>query len=892
MPWITTSAGKNIWQADNAQNPAPKSGMAPPAPNLGVTNTPGQGGLGPNLGSGVLPNGTAQNPSGNPINKNLSPTNNPVGGPNPLPPTTLTPTTPSVGTNPNLSADQQKTADIVTNQQKNGGLTDILTSAQDAIDAKARADLQAKNDLANQQDQFNLQNEKNAASAGSSSVSAEFANGREGVSSVGNATLGAEVSNKMTQQISLAQAQVDQAQQDRDQAYKDLETNQTEAGIARAQAADDKLQKLKDAHQKVIDDANKIAQDYQDKAMTFAQSSAGGALATMDIPTITALYHVDAPTAAALQNFAVQKQAFDQTQPDYQAKVASVNRDIEAAKASGLDGQTKAIDLMQSYMSLGNTNAALKVAKDNGLLGNSNYEQAVSQTQAGLKDQASTYNSTGIYKPVNGVYNVTPNGKGGIKIDTPVGQCPANGRGQCGQFVNDFFDKNTHLFGDSYASKLQMKNSDKPVVGGAFIMKTAGASASYGHTGIVTQVYPDGSFDYTDSNRHDISAPETVDTNHFSGSNYASGGYTGFFDPSKSAPGWTPNKSFTPNPATSSADELMKAFPNLSSKPAEVDPLIIKDLASQYASGTSLNDIKAQVDASNVPKAQQAGYIASVLHQVASQGESVKQEQDNAPVAGTTGNPNVDRTAPGYLTEQVQGAGGFTQAEIDQAATSYALTGQLPNLGRSSNKATQEKRDAIMARASELNSSGNIQANKVNLQANQASLVEQTKYKNDVNRSLTNAENGFQSLLSDFKGKVNNSDITLSNAIQNKAKYGLGDQDIAAFRAGLQEVKNEYSQVFSRGGGVTESTKAAADKLLDENLSFSALEAINKQLQTQGGIVKSGLDKTVSGIQNDMNNILSGASGGSSGGFNPNSFVTGKTSTSAPKDNKSLITGP
>lgn len=76
------------------------------------------------------------------------------------------------------------------------------------------------------------------------------------------------------------------------------------------------------------------------------------------------------------------------------------------------------------------------------------------------------------------------------------------GRSQCGEFVNDALG----LTGDGkmvdlYTDKMKLATSSVPQAGGAFVQKLGGEFKKYGHTGVVTKVYPDGSFDYLDANR-------------------------------------------------------------------------------------------------------------------------------------------------------------------------------------------------------------------------------------------------------------------------------------------------------------------------------------------------------------------------------------------------------
>lgn len=76
------------------------------------------------------------------------------------------------------------------------------------------------------------------------------------------------------------------------------------------------------------------------------------------------------------------------------------------------------------------------------------------------------------------------------------------GRSQCGEFVNDALGLNGgNKMVDSFEAKKALATNQTPQVGGAFVQALSGQYAKYGHTGVVTKVYPDGSFDYMDANR-------------------------------------------------------------------------------------------------------------------------------------------------------------------------------------------------------------------------------------------------------------------------------------------------------------------------------------------------------------------------------------------------------
>lgn len=229
-------------------------------------------------------------------------------------------------------------------------------------------------------------------------------------------------------------------------------------------------------------------------------------------------------------------------------------------------------------------------------------------------------------------------------------------------------------------------------------------------------------------------------------------------------------------------------------------------------------------------------------------------------VAGTTGSANIDTKAAGYYDKVIEKAGGMTQAAIDQAAMAYAVTGVMPSIGMGSTGAAGQKRTVIQNRAAELGQGTNIVVNKARLKSLTDSLDVQQKYLDTTQRSVENADAGFNQLLTAFSGSgINTSDSKVKNQWVNDFRKNVtGGGDIRAFDAGLAEVANEYSQVFSRGGQTSESTKKRAQEIMDGNISIKDLQGVQKELQAQGKIVIEGAQKQVDTITDQMGNILGG----------------------------------
>jgi hypothetical protein len=245
----------------------------------------------------------------------------------------------------------------------------------------------------------------------------------------------------------------------------------------------------------------------------------------------------------------------------------------------------------------------------------------------------------------------------------------------------------------------------------------------------------------------------------------------------------------------------------------------------------------------------------------------------NGSPIGTTGNPAIDPTIDGYSTKVIQGTGGLTQAAIDQRALNYLSSGGTPPVGRTGLAGIQNT--AISNRMAELDPTGNLASNRVQLKALSSSLTKQQTYLDQTERSISNAENGFQQIVNTFQGKVNPSNFPSVNAALNAIAGQTDPGTISAFKSGLQEVANEYTQVFSRGGQVTDSVRNRANDILNGNLSIPQLQQVLAELQQQGDIVIQGAKDQISKI----NDQITGLGQGSSRSSAVPSGATNRTST-------------
>lgn len=219
---------------------------------------------------------------------------------------------------------------------------------------------------------------------------------------------------------------------------------------------------------------------------------------------------------------------------------------------------------------------------------------------------------------------------------------------------------------------------------------------------------------------------------------------------------------------------------------------------------------------------------------------------------GTTGDSAIDPTVEGYSTKVIPGTGGLTMAAIDQGAMSNITAGTRPT-GRTGPALAQAT--TILNRMAEMDPSGNLAFNKGKLASLNQSLATQQKYLDTTQRSVANAEAGFQQVVNTFQGKVNASQYPTINAAVNAAKAQLDPGTISAFQSGLAEVANEYTQVFSRGGQATDATRAKAQKIVNGDLSIADLQQVLTELQAQGNIVVQGSKNQVKTISDQINTI-------------------------------------
>jgi hypothetical protein len=224
---------------------------------------------------------------------------------------------------------------------------------------------------------------------------------------------------------------------------------------------------------------------------------------------------------------------------------------------------------------------------------------------------------------------------------------------------------------------------------------------------------------------------------------------------------------------------------------------------------------------------------------------------------GTTGNASVDATAQGYTTNLVGGTG-LTQSAIDQAALSFALTGQLPTGARASTGQSLLQATAIKNRAAELNTGGNVQGNKAQLAAQAAALKEQTSYLNTTQRAFNTANDTLDALVSWMQQNgINASQFPDYNSFANFLKSkGIDPGAAGGYKAQIATLRAEYSQVLAKGGVRSVETDQAAAKLIPDGLSPAQLQVVANRIKIDGQNVVNDAQKQVQQIQDNINKII------------------------------------
>lgn len=152
--------------------------------------------------------------------------------------------------------------------------------------------------------------------------------------------------------------------------------------------------------------------------------------------------------------------------------------------------------------------------------------------------------------------------------------------------------------------------------------------------------------------------------------------------------------------------------------------------------------------------------------------------------------------------------------------------------------------------------------------ADAASLKTQQSYADTTQRSYSTATANLD-VLNKFMTQygINQSNVPVINQLNNKIKAGLTDPGaVAAFNTTLQGLRAEYAQVLSRGGEVTDSSRASANSLIPDDLSPAQLAIVTSQLKQEGANAIAEANQSVTDIQNRINGTGSSTNLGTNSG--------------------------
>jgi hypothetical protein len=187
-----------------------------------------------------------------------------------------------------------------------------------------------------------------------------------------------------------------------------------------------------------------------------------------------------------------------------------------------------------------------------------------------------------------------------------------------------------------------------------------------------------------------------------------------------------------------------------------------------------------------------------------------------------------------------------TPAMVWQDGINYALKGAsaLSGMGLGQKQQVINYRTAVRAKGDALaQAAGTTTAElQQSYAAASTSLKKQVTNLNVTDTALQRAVYNGKQLVDLFGNKnINLYDATYANTKLNDLSKNFGDSaDIRAYQAGLQEVANDYSTVFSRGGQRSVETDKRAQDILNGNITIKDLVESLNTLQTLGnGIINA-----------------------------------------------------
>ena len=194
-------------------------------------------------------------------------------------------------------------------------------------------------------------------------------------------------------------------------------------------------------------------------------------------------------------------------------------------------------------------------------------------------------------------------------------------------------------------------------------------------------------------------------------------------------------------------------------------------------------------------------------------------------------------TAVAFGTSLVNPSTGKTTFGGNGAGSAMDTIGTAISEGRLTPDMVTRYGAASIASALEKDPGYNFVTQKASIASDSASLKKQQDYYDTTSRSFKTATDNL-GVLTKFMtdNGINQSGIPLINQLTNKVKAGTLDPGaVAAFNSQLSGLRAEYAQVLSRGGEVTDSSRATANSLIPDNLTPEQMQKITTQLSLEGG---------------------------------------------------------
>lgn len=206
---------------------------------------------------------------------------------------------------------------------------------------------------------------------------------------------------------------------------------------------------------------------------------------------------------------------------------------------------------------------------------------------------------------------------------------------------------------------------------------------------------------------------------------------------------------------------------------------------------------------------------------------------ESKPPTGTAGN------AP------ISSIGGKSPNALWQDSIKYATQGgniQQFTGGLSSKPAQQAYKNAVQNKSAALATAAGVDETTLQQEwtANSGAINQQVTNLNNVQRALDGADQTGQQIMSAFSSSgISPTDSKWANATLNDIKKNITGGKIQAYSAGIAELANEYSQVFSRGGQNSVQSHYNAQDVVNGNIKLSDLQGVLDELQSAGKIVMS-----------------------------------------------------